>query len=85
MGWIKPLIYIFMDGVADTVDFQAEQLYTVWGQPDDYVRIEERIGTAASDDMDDASKENVRELVNFADEAVAANRDKLQAVAAWCA
>ena len=56
IGWARPLIDVLFSGAAETVDFQLGQLLD-----DRYVRIQERLD-GASDDLDDASPENLRDL-----------------------
>lgn len=59
--WIKPIIDIMMSGVAETVDYQLNQIYEAVGLPEQYVRISPKLGFA-SPDMDDASLENLNAL-----------------------
>jgi len=56
LGWARPLIDVLFSGAAETVDFQLAQLLG-----DRYVRVQERLETA-SDDLDDASPQNLRDL-----------------------
>ncbi len=56
LGWARPLIDVLFSGAAETVDFQLAQLLG-----DRYVRLQERLETA-SDDLDDASPQNLRDL-----------------------
>ncbi|MGI8623729.1 MAG: patatin-like phospholipase family protein [Solirubrobacteraceae bacterium] len=56
LGWARPVIDILLSGAAETVDFQLAHLLG-----DRYVRLQERLENA-SDDLDDASSENLRAL-----------------------
>lgn len=57
VGWARPLIDVMLDGVADTVDYQLQQLAPA-------VRTYRFQGalTNASDDLDDASAANLERL-----------------------
>jgi patatin-like phospholipase/acyl hydrolase len=59
--WIVPIIDIMMAGVADTVDYQLNQIYDAVGKPDQYVRLDPKLYTADSG-MDNASAENLDAL-----------------------
>lgn len=56
LEWARPLIDILLDGQADAVDFQAGQLLE-----DRYWRIQTELQNA-SDNLDDASEDNLRAL-----------------------
>jgi patatin-like phospholipase/acyl hydrolase len=57
LEWARPLIDVVFDGVSDTVDYQVRQVLG----PDRYWRLQTEL-TNASDDLDDASEENLRAL-----------------------
>lgn len=59
--WIKPLIDIMMKGVAQTVDYQLEQIYDAVHRSSQYIRIDPSLAGAKSD-MDDASESNLNDL-----------------------
>lgn len=62
-GWARPVIDIMMSGVSDTVDFQLKQIFDAVGHPENYIRImPDLLGT--SDDMSNASPENIAALKN---------------------
>jgi patatin-like phospholipase/acyl hydrolase len=69
LGWARPLIDVVFDGVSDTVDFQLERLLRTGG----YVRLQRALRTA-SDDLDDASRQNLARLRDEA-ETLIAERD----------
>ena len=50
-----------MSGVADTVDYQLNQIYDAVGKPDQYLRISPELFTADSG-MDNASAKNLEDL-----------------------
>lgn len=56
LEWARPLVDVLLSSAAETVDFQLTHLLG-----DRYVRLQERLETA-SDDLDDASPENLRAL-----------------------
>jgi hypothetical protein len=74
--WARPVIDVVLDGVADTVDYQLQQLMP----PGAYVRLQPRLDRA-SDALDDASPRNLALLEEQARELVAANADELDRVA----
>jgi patatin-like phospholipase/acyl hydrolase len=55
--WARPILDVVFDGSSDTVDYQLVQLL---GE-DHHFRLQTTLETA-SDDMDDASEENLRNL-----------------------
>jgi patatin-like phospholipase/acyl hydrolase len=61
--WVRPVIDIMMSGVSDTVDFQLKQIFDAVGHPENYIRIMPDLLTA-SDDMSNASSENIFALKN---------------------
>ncbi len=75
LGWVRPLIDILLSGASETVDFQLSHLLG-----DRYVRLQQRLETA-SDDLDDASEENLRALRVEGDRLV---RDNAAAIDALC-
>ena len=76
LEWARPIIDVLFSGAAETVDFQLGQLLG-----DRYVRLQERL-ESASDDLDDASPENLRALRAEGDRLV---RENAEAIDALCA
>ena len=64
LEWAQPIIDVLFSGAAETVDFQLGQLLG-----DRYVRLQQRL-ESASDDLDDASPENLRALRGEGDRLV---------------
>lgn len=77
LQWARPILDVVFDGVADTVDFQLAQLLGA----DGYVRLQTRLDDA-SDDMDDASAENLAALRREAERLIAAADATIDAVCA---
>jgi patatin-like phospholipase/acyl hydrolase len=75
LEWARPIIDILLDGQSDTVDFQSREVLE-----DRYWRIQTEL-RQASDDLDDASEENLRALGEEANALVAREADTLAAVA----
>lgn len=69
LEWVRPLIDVVFDGVADTVDFQLSKLLP----GGDYVRLQVEL-RRSSDDLDDAGERNLVLLREEA-EALIAERD----------
>ena len=65
IGWVRPLIDIVFDGVADTVDFEAATL-----AKERYMRFQATL-RYASDALDDASPANLRRLEGDAERLIA--------------
>jgi patatin-like phospholipase/acyl hydrolase len=72
--WIRPLIDIVFDGVADTVDFEAA---TLAGER--YVRLQAEL-RYASDALDDASPSNLRRLEGDAERLIAERSAEIEAL-----
>lgn len=65
LGWARPILDVVFDGVSDTTDYELEQLLG----PERHVRLQiELVG--ASDDLDDATPENVANLERKAQELI---------------
>ena len=78
MEWARPILDVVFDGVSDTVDYQLDQLL---GDAR-YWRLQVALDGGASDDLDDASAENLRLLKLKGEELVAASRRELGEVLA---
>lgn len=77
--WAQPLLGVAFDGVSDAVDYQ---LRTVLGRArgrGGYWRLQVRLDEG-SDDLDDASRTNLRVLQLKAEQLVADSRDELDEV-----
>jgi hypothetical protein len=75
--WARPILDVVFDGSSDAVDYQLRH---VLGD-DRYWRLQVEL-TGASDDLDDASPENLQGLRRHAEELIAARSDDLDAVLA---
>ena len=67
LEWARPLIDVVFDGGQDAVDFQLAALID-----GSYVRLQTRLEDA-SDDLDDASEENLAALTREAERLIADN------------
>jgi patatin-like phospholipase/acyl hydrolase len=77
LGWARQIFNVVLDGVSDTTDYELEQLLG----PDRHARLQiELIG--ASDDLDDASPQNIANLETKARELIAANDAQIDQVCA---
>lgn len=79
-GWARPVIDIMMSGVSDTVDFQLKQIFDAVGHPENYIRIMPDL-LEASEDMSDASPENISCLKNAGTKAAEKFDGELERVA----
>ena len=66
LGWARPALSMVFDGVADTIEYEARTLLG-----DRYVRLQTEL-TVASDDLDDASADNLADLRTEAERLIAA-------------
>jgi hypothetical protein len=67
LEWARPILDVVFDGSADAVDLQLSALL-----PGNYARLQTRLDEA-SDDLDDASPENLAALRREAERLIAAN------------
>ena len=74
LEWVRPLIDIVFDGVADTVDFQLSRLLPGGG----YLRLQVEL-RRAGDEFDDASRANLVRLREEAEALIAARRPEIEA------
>jgi patatin-like phospholipase/acyl hydrolase len=63
--WVKPLIDIMMAGVSDVVDYQLMQMFKAVDCPEQYLRINSALPNDVSQEMDNASPENLQALKEF--------------------
>jgi uncharacterized protein len=77
LEWARTIIDVVFDGVADTVDFQLGQLLA----DGDYVRLQTEL-RLASDDLDDASPENIARLRREAEGLIRAREADIDALCA---
>jgi uncharacterized protein len=73
--WARPILDVVFDGSSDAVDYQVRH---VLGE-ERYWRFQTEL-TKASDDLDDASEENIQALREQAEELIAERTDDLDAV-----
>lgn len=78
--WAKPILNVVFDGVSDTVDHQMGSLCTdgADGRPR-YYRFQCRLDRG-SDDLDDATPENIRLLKEEARTVIEENEERLAAL-----
>ena len=76
LEWARPIIDVVFDGGQDAVDMQLRALL-----PDDYVRLQTQL-EKASDDLDDASSDNLERLQEEAEALIARETETIDAVCA---
>ncbi|HET8951788.1 MAG TPA: patatin-like phospholipase family protein [Solirubrobacteraceae bacterium] len=76
LEWARPVIDVVFDGGQDAVDLQLGALL-----PDGYVRLQTQL-EKASDDLDDASEDNLQRLREEAEELIATETDTIDEVCA---
>lgn len=77
LQWAKPILNVVFDGVSATTDYQLDQILGV----DHYFRLQTEL-TIASDDLDRATPENLRNLKLQADKLIADNEQLLARICA---
>ena len=75
--WARPILDVVFDGASDTVDFQLE---SVLGR-ERYLRLQVEL-TLASDDLDDASEDNLARLRGHAEDLIRDSSAELDAMLA---
>ena len=78
VGWIKPLISILFDGVADVTDYHINKLLPGIddNEPQRYFRFDARLN-GPSDDMDNATPENIEKLIDHAEMIIEDNQEQI--------
>jgi uncharacterized protein len=76
INWARPILDVAFDGSADAVDAQLGRLID-----DRYIRLQTRLDEA-SDDLDDASPENLAALRREAEQLIAARTDDIDRLCA---
>ncbi len=76
LEWARPILDVVFDGTADAVDMQLAALL-----PGGYVRLQTRLDEA-SDDLDDASPENLAALRREAERLIAASDAQIEELCA---
>jgi patatin-like phospholipase/acyl hydrolase len=77
LEWARPLLDVVFDGISDAVDYQLRHAL----RQGRYWRFQVEL-TRASDELDDASEENIRRLRAHAEELIAARSEDIDAVIA---
>ncbi|KAG6554565.1 hypothetical protein Mapa_003944 [Marchantia paleacea] len=67
-GWVRPLLNIMMDGSSDTIDYQLAASFAGHSCSENYLRIQLSGLPNKTPFMDCSTKENIRDLINCADE-----------------
>jgi patatin-like phospholipase/acyl hydrolase len=79
LGWLNPLLDVMMNGVSDTIGRELSVLFQSLGVADQYHRIQPEL-TRANADMDDASPENIKLLMDEASSCIEKHKDYLEVI-----
>lgn len=79
LNWLKPMIDITYSSNSETVDYQLRQLYNTTSVSDDYYRLNPKL-VGKSSEIDDASEENIRNLVAISEEYIKTHKSELDQV-----
>jgi patatin-like phospholipase/acyl hydrolase len=63
IGWVRPMIDIMTSGAAEVTNYHMLKMFSAEGHQDNYIRIQPSSLRSANPQMDDASVENIRELI----------------------
>ena len=74
IDWLVPIIDILTSSVAETVGYEAQQIFIASGVPENYIRIEPPI-LSADVRMDNAKPCNIKALKNAAQNYIDHNED----------
>src|SRR5690606_36647514 len=61
--WIRPVIDMMMSGAAENTHYHLTKMFSAQNNEDNYIRIQPSSIKRAHYDMDDASDENILNLV----------------------
>lgn len=76
LEWILPLLDCMFDGASDAVDYQMKMLLG-----NNYIRLQTSELDGNTQEMDDASEENIKRLKSVADRMVKSNKTLLEEIA----
>ena len=79
LEWASPVIDILMSASVETVDYQLKTLYESIQMPQNYCRVNPQINKASAE-MDDATPQNIDNLVADAKSYIATNLTSLQQI-----
>ncbi len=65
LHWLNPILDILMSSVSETVDYQVQQIFSIAGVPQNYIRIEPPMLNADTK-IDNASSKNIERLKSAA-------------------
>jgi len=78
--WAQPILSVVFDGVSDTVDFQVKSILELSSaKPNSYLRVQAPLHEG-NDDMDDASRTNLKVLKLIAKDLIARHGKELDAI-----
>ncbi|GAB3995613.1 patatin-like phospholipase family protein [Spirosoma daeguense] len=68
INWVQPVIDMMMAGAAETTHYTITRMFSAVDQPDHYSRIQPAELREASPDLDDASPDNIKALLEVGTE-----------------
>ncbi len=79
LNWLKPIIDISYSANSEAIDYQMQQLFDTTTSSDDYFRMNPQL-KGSSSEIDDASEENIRNLVALSEEYIIAHKSELDQI-----
>jgi patatin-like phospholipase/acyl hydrolase len=79
MSWLKPIMDMLTSSNSETVDYQMRQLFSTVTPTNDYIRLNPKLKGVATE-IDDASADNIRNLVDFSENFIKENKADLDLI-----
>ncbi len=76
VGWVVPVLSVMLDGMSDSSDYHVRKLLSETDESARYLRLDGKL-KEASDDIDEASRGNIRNLLRTAREIIEEHDEKL--------
>ncbi|NSX83593.1 patatin [Wolbachia endosymbiont of Atemnus politus] len=73
MSWVKPLLSIMFNGAPEIANYHLSNIMN-----NKYLRVQSRLTTAASNGMDDASAQNIRDLKQEAQAIISEDKEIIE-------
>jgi patatin-like phospholipase/acyl hydrolase len=80
-SWARPILNVVFDGVSDTIDYQVDEMCSATAQVSEYLRLQTTLDIA-KDDLDNASDNNVHQLLLLGDRIINEKEKEINAFVA---
>lgn len=79
LGWLNPLLDVMINGAVDAIERELSVQFQAVQASDQYHRIQPELGNA-NQEMDDASPENIKRLMDVAAATIEKHKDELEII-----